>query len=355
MKTEEKNVFRSITQVNSLSKINDVSNYSFKNLTEEEYKFYTYIGEPDKDIADFIEKNRFQIKEQTAQSYIIWFYNLFQNDYYYSLNGKNGDGFEGIKKFLLNTKKGDCSYYAYSYAYIMRYLGIPARVVGGFSLSQENKTMDFFKAMDFNAHAWVEIYSDDEGWITVDPTSSNIELKEQMDMNFNYNFNDNEEDYMEQLLKILNSLKGVEDQSKNSIEENIYNPDVAKQNLSTRIIIISIVVFIIILLILNRYFVLFLFTFIVLKSEFVIHIYYKVLVRHTFKNGKVTLEELKKTAESYNLQFDSFINNYYNLKFAPEKSGRLTYKSYKEFSNLRLTLIRKQLSLFLQSLLSFLK
>ena len=43
------------------------------------------------------------------------------------------------------------------------------------------KTLNFYDVRALHGHAWVEVYFDDYGWITFDPTTSNIAGGENFD------------------------------------------------------------------------------------------------------------------------------------------------------------------------------
>src|SRR5262245_31246546 len=70
--------------------------------------------------------------------------------------------------FVTKTRAGYCQHYAGAMAVMLRMLGIPARVAGGFtSGSQEDGK---WVVTDHDAHAWVETWFAGEGWIPFDPT-----------------------------------------------------------------------------------------------------------------------------------------------------------------------------------------
>jgi len=70
--------------------------------------------------------------------------------------------------FLFEGKEGYCTYYATSMVVLLRIAGIPARYVEGFISIYEGS--DVREVRGTNAHAWVEAYFDDYGWITFEPT-----------------------------------------------------------------------------------------------------------------------------------------------------------------------------------------
>ncbi|MDR3115466.1 MAG: tetratricopeptide repeat protein [Treponema sp.] len=96
---------------------------------------------------------------------------LKYGEYRYSLKpGISPDG-DQLGFFLFQSKKGYCSYYAFSMALLLRSLGIPARVAAGFFIQPETNTFDYYPVRSDMAHAWVEVLFPDYGWIEYDPTT----------------------------------------------------------------------------------------------------------------------------------------------------------------------------------------
>ncbi len=95
----------------------------------------------------------------------------FHENYYYSLNpGLAPDG-DQLGWFLNESRRGYCSYFAFAMTRICRAAGIPARVSVGFLTDPDTSTLGFTPVRSDQAHAWVEVWFDEYGWITFDPTS----------------------------------------------------------------------------------------------------------------------------------------------------------------------------------------
>lgn len=77
---------------------------------------------------------------------------------------------DAIANFLFERKKGHCEYFASSLAVMLRYAGIPSRVVTGFQSGVYNPLSGWFLIRASDAHSWVEAYVAGRGWITLDPT-----------------------------------------------------------------------------------------------------------------------------------------------------------------------------------------
>ena len=75
-----------------------------------------------------------------------------------------------VDDFLFTTQAGFCVHYASSYLYVARRLGFPARMVTGYLGGEWQASEEFFTVRQYDAHAWVEIWSNGS-WQRVDPTS----------------------------------------------------------------------------------------------------------------------------------------------------------------------------------------
>jgi transglutaminase-like putative cysteine protease/cytochrome c-type biogenesis protein CcmH/NrfG len=141
-------------------------------LGREEYRIYTEYG------GD--ERLRLYAEEicrgltgywDKVQSIYEW---LKYGDYRYSLKpGIAPDG-DQLGYFLFTAKKGYCSYYAFSFALLLRSLGIPARIGAGFALDPETNAFDYYPVRSDMAHTWVEVWFPGYGWIEYDPTTESL-------------------------------------------------------------------------------------------------------------------------------------------------------------------------------------
>lgn len=94
-----------------------------------------------------------------------------QNEYFYTLNPALL-ATDRVDDFLFNTLEGFCEHYASSFTFLMRAVGIPARVVVGYQGAEYNRFENYLMVYQYNAHAWSEIYLEGEGWIRFDPTAA---------------------------------------------------------------------------------------------------------------------------------------------------------------------------------------
>ncbi len=86
-----------------------------------------------------------------------------------------------LEGFLFEARSGYCQQFSGAMALLLRMAGVPARVVTGFtSGSQDSKTREYV-VRDLDAHSWVEVWYDDIGWVTFDPTPASAPPRAQPD------------------------------------------------------------------------------------------------------------------------------------------------------------------------------
>lgn len=83
-----------------------------------------------------------------------------------------------VKYLLFESKKGYSAHFATAMAVMLRMAGIPTRYVEGYIAAQEDydaaeKLGDGYYKLDLtdkNAHAWIEVYETNYGWISIEAT-----------------------------------------------------------------------------------------------------------------------------------------------------------------------------------------
>ncbi len=104
--------------------------------------------------------------EKYLQSVLSWYR---KNGFSYTLTPGTLSG-DRIDQFLFSSRKGFCEHYASSFVMMMRYVGIPARVVTGYQGGQWAPDRQSWEVRQLDAHAWSEVYLDGK-WQRVDPTA----------------------------------------------------------------------------------------------------------------------------------------------------------------------------------------
>lgn len=92
-------------------------------------------------------------------------------NYRYSLESPvPPDGRDAVDHFLFETDVGFCEQFASATAVMLRTLGIPARVVAGYTPGTRNPFTGYYEVHGSDAHAWVEVWFPRLGWYEFDPT-----------------------------------------------------------------------------------------------------------------------------------------------------------------------------------------
>jgi hypothetical protein len=89
-------------------------------------------------------------------------------------------GVAPLDGFLFDTKEGYCQHFSGAMALLLRMGGLPARVASGFSPGGFSKRRDAWIVRDTDAHAWVEAWFDQTGWVTYDPTPAATPARSQI-------------------------------------------------------------------------------------------------------------------------------------------------------------------------------
>jgi transglutaminase-like putative cysteine protease len=95
--------------------------------------------------------------------------NYFHTEFTYSLEAARFPGLAGIVSFL-DQKSGFCTYYAAASSMILRSMGISTRVATGFLGDAWDADERAYVINASKGHAWIEVYFEDAGWVTFDPT-----------------------------------------------------------------------------------------------------------------------------------------------------------------------------------------
>ncbi len=87
----------------------------------------------------------------------------------YSLNPGGPGGAAGVRYFLEKSRTGYCQQFAFAMAVLARLLGIPARVVVGYTAGT-GTGRGTYTVETSDAHAWPELYFRGFGWLRMEPT-----------------------------------------------------------------------------------------------------------------------------------------------------------------------------------------
>lgn len=147
-------------------------------LTSDIYNYDTFVENNYLQLPDNTRQAMLEIAEQnnllglTESEIPQAVKNFVSHSASYSLNTqKVPDGRDAAEWFLNDAQTGYCMHFANSAAVMLRALGIPARYVTGYCANvADGKAI----VTSDNAHAWVEYYDKNVGWIPLDATSSDF-------------------------------------------------------------------------------------------------------------------------------------------------------------------------------------
>ena len=81
-------------------------------------------------------------------------------------------GANTIDEFLFDTRRGFCAHYAGALVFMLRSVGIPARMVAGYQGGEPHPIGRYLLVHQYDAHAWVEYWQPGAGWVRADPTAA---------------------------------------------------------------------------------------------------------------------------------------------------------------------------------------
>lgn len=116
-------------------------------------------------LAQEITINTHSNKEK-AETILQFFHNNFKYGTSYNFNNAK----DPLEDFLLNRPPAHCEFFAAGMTILLRSLGVPARYTTGFLVQEHNTMGNYTIVRERDAHAWVEVYFSEHGWVTYDPT-----------------------------------------------------------------------------------------------------------------------------------------------------------------------------------------
>lgn len=107
----------------------------------------------------------------TPQAFVLALLQYFRTQpFYYTLNPPKL-GADPIDTLLFQTRRGFCAHYASATAYVLRSVGIPARLVVGYQGGELGADGRYLIVRQYDAHAWVEAWLAGR-WVRIDPTAA---------------------------------------------------------------------------------------------------------------------------------------------------------------------------------------
>jgi transglutaminase-like putative cysteine protease len=161
---------RETSKTQSLYIAHSFIDYPLQNFTPET-DFVRYLQVPltdNKRTQAWVNKNiepnmSFEQKLATLNSYFS------EHDFTYTLKPPLMPS-SPVDAFLFDNRQGFCSHYASALTYMLRLANVPARIVAGYQGGEEQGE-NILTVRQYDAHAWVEAYDKNNGWIRFDPTA----------------------------------------------------------------------------------------------------------------------------------------------------------------------------------------
>ncbi|WP_103352471.1 DUF3488 and transglutaminase-like domain-containing protein [Amycolatopsis sp. CA-128772] len=129
---------------------------------------YTQIDQVDQRVRAKTEQLIAGAANDFDRASAIWRYFTAQNGFVYDTKTAPANDADALADFILNGKRGFCEQFASAMGVMLRVAGIPSRVAIGFTPGVQ--VNDYLSISTQDAHAWVEAYFGDRGWVTFDPT-----------------------------------------------------------------------------------------------------------------------------------------------------------------------------------------
>lgn len=154
------------------------------NIEEFDMDKYLEVEDEYQDIVNLAVELTEEIEGKYEKALFLTEY--LQKNYNYSIDPKY-ETQDYIREFLFDKKEGFCQQFASSLVIMLRGIGVPSRFAVGFVVNVEPDFEDGIpeeliygnspeawnqnkSVFDSNAHAWVEIYVPNLGWIQLEPT-----------------------------------------------------------------------------------------------------------------------------------------------------------------------------------------
>ncbi len=111
-----------------------------------------------------------QAKGYGQQALIDRLLHRFRDRFYYSLQPPLLTQ-DSLDQFMFDTLTGFCEHFAALTATAARMANIPSRIVTGYLGGRPSGDGSHWVVRQYDAHAWVELWYKDEGWVRIDPTA----------------------------------------------------------------------------------------------------------------------------------------------------------------------------------------
>lgn len=141
-----------------------------KQLSRSGRRFYTQLPEDgNEETREWVARERREAGNKEAL--VRRFMNHFrEKPFHYTLQPPELED-NPVDELLFETRSGFCEHYASALAFMLRTAEIPARIMTGYLGGEPGLNNDYLIVRQYDAHAWVEAWFPDRGWVRLDPTA----------------------------------------------------------------------------------------------------------------------------------------------------------------------------------------
>ncbi len=119
---------------------------------------------------------------QNDEEKILAIQQYLHKNYSYQTKIKLSSKQDPIENFLLQQNGGHCELFSSTFVMLARSIGIPCRYITGYYAHEWNRWGNFITVRECDAHAWVEVFTPQKGWQSIEATASN-ELQSYLSQN----------------------------------------------------------------------------------------------------------------------------------------------------------------------------
>lgn len=132
-------------------------------------------------LPETMTEDLFKLAEDNSDPRFNWFVQsqqicdfLRSNYEYEKTRDIDAESKDLVQDFLFDRKRGNCGDFASSFVVMTRCVGIPSRMVTGFSPGDWNQMSGEQEVKLKHAHAWAEVYIPNFGWVPFDATPNGV-------------------------------------------------------------------------------------------------------------------------------------------------------------------------------------
>jgi transglutaminase-like putative cysteine protease len=134
-----------------------------------ENEYGSYKGPYAKQLRALAKSVTAGAKTPAAEAYLLEYWFGQSGTFTYTLKPDLPTNASWLWTFVKQTQRGFCTQFAWAFAVMARTLGLPTRIVVGYTAGTEQPNGSW-AVTTADAHAWPEVYFTGEGWLRFEPT-----------------------------------------------------------------------------------------------------------------------------------------------------------------------------------------